>query len=892
MSEEHGTRPPSRRSAGSPLWRVPARQEVGEEMDHHLELLVRDFERQGHPPEEARLLALERFGDRQRLQQACEQLARDRDRSLDRRSLLRDLSLDLRSAWRQVARNPRFSATVVVGLALGLAATFVVFSWTHALLLRPLPFPEPERLVTLWEAQPHRGQTINVVGPANFVAWRDETTSFEGMTAFITTTSNLTGDGPPLRIKTRLVTDGFFELLGIGPSLGRVFDPSDGEAAGDISPIVLSERFWRSRFGGRSDVAGETVELDGRVHEIVGVLPAAAALDMGSSFRPYTDAPDVYAVLPVSEEWRTARGRWLQVLARLRPGVSVADARAEMEVMAQRLERRFPDFNALWTVNLVPLDEHLEADARTPILLLLCAVSLVLVLLTVNLMSLVLTRLVDRATELSVRSALGAGRRRIGRQILFEGGVLTSAAVGLACALAALSSRAGRVLLPPDLAAGSAPSSGLAVAGFGALAALVCLAVTGALPALFVRGASSGLRDSRSVGGSGALRRALVFVEISLATVLLVGAGLMVRTVLELTAVDPGFDVEATSSFSLQTPGDWESARRASLFDRLLEELEALPQVERAGAVTHVPMSGSGAATSYWPADGPRPDPADGLTADIRVVRGDYLAAMGIELLAGRFFDGRDRADAEQGVVVIDRTLAEQVWPDGEDPLGRELMIHWGEPSARRIVGVIDDVHLIGLGTAPRGTIYFPHEQEPSSTMAIVMRTVGPAAGLSDAVRRVVAELAPELPVYADQSLEQIVAESLRQERFLARSLGVFALAALAIAAFGIYAIASLNVVQRTREIGLRMAMGATPRGIALLFVGQMGRLVFAAIAVGIVVSLLLSRWIESQLFGVEPFDVTTLIAVGGVLAVSALLAVLRPALRAAATAPVLALRV
>ncbi len=879
-----------RRSTDSPLWKVPVEDEVHDEVDLHLALLRRDFEAEGHSPEDARRLAAQKFGDRESFEKACLELAGERDRRRNLGQSLAEIRDDLVSAVKQMHRNKVFATVVIAGLAIGLGITIATFAWVDQLLLEPLPFSSPEGIVTLWEAQPHRGQDKNVVGPANFLAWTEESTSFEQLAGFITTATNLTGDGPPLRVKSRIVTPHYFEILGIPAAKGRTLEEDDwsGEA---IHVTVLSHGFWQSRFGGRGDIVGQNILLDGRRTTIVGVMPPEADLDLGPLFRPYTDAPDLYQPLPMSERWREARGRWLLAIGRLHSGIGVDEAQNEMTALSQALEERWPDFNGQWTVNLMPLDEHLRESSRQPVLMLFGAVLLVMLLLGVNLASLMLTRTSARTSELAVRSALGAGRLRLVRQLLLEGGALTAVAgvAGLLLALALI--RLGRLLLPPDLALDELPRLGVPTLVFAAVLALASSLTITVWPALLTTRRPAGLLRVASLGGRGRMRTVLVFAEVALATILLVGAGLMTRTVFSLLNVDPGFESEDRLSFSVQLPRGTARSEQFTFFDRLAEGLEQLPGVASVGAVSSIPIGGGGAATSYHATDRPAPSPGSELVADIRVIRGDYLQTLDVELLEGRPFDLTDEAGDEQGVVVIDRTVAEQLWPDAS-AIGQELLIFWGDADTpRRIVGVVDSVRVSALDTAPRGTIYFPHAQEPESGLSFVLRTEGDPDLVLKGAREVVEAIDPGLPIYADTSLAGVIDESLSQQRFISRSLGLFALAALLIAAFGIYGVTSFSVLQRHREIGLRMALGATPKGVAGLVVGQVGRLAILAVVTGLAIAVLLGRYVESLLYGVEPFDPLTLCAVAALLAVSAVLAALRPALKAADIAPVRALR-
>ncbi|HEX4954041.1 MAG TPA: ABC transporter permease [Thermoanaerobaculia bacterium] len=880
-----------RRSVQSPLWKVPVDEEVAEELALHLELRTRQYVEEGLSEEAARGKALERFGDPGRFDALCRQLAQQRDRRSRWRERLDDLMGDARLALRQLGRRPGFTATAVLLLGLGLGAGVASFSLLDRALLQPPPFAHPEGILTVWETQEARARLKNVVGPANFVLWREENESFERLAGFITIRVNLTGDGEPLRAASRVVTEGYFEILGRAPSMGRTFVPEDylGEG-GDVA--VLSHRLWLQRFGGDPAVIGKRVEIDGTAHEIVGVMPPGVGLDMGPSVSPYGDEPDLWSPLAVTEAWRAPRGRWLMVLGRLRPGVSPGQAAAEMDALAARGEALFPDFNAGWGAHVVPLAEHLRAHLRLPILALAGAVALMLLIVCVNTVSLLLLRAAGRRGEVALRSALGAGRGRLARQLLTEGAVLALLGGTVGMVIALLLQRLAPSFLPAELLAGL--GSGLAPSSLAVAFALVGFAtlVFGGLPALFALRSQGTLRSARTTEDRGRhrLRSGLVVAEIALAVVLLVGAGLMLRSMRQLLAVDPGFDQNDLLTLSVSVRRGTEEAATRQFWQRFLERVAALPGVEKAGAVSHIPLASVGAATSYFSTDRPEPAPADQPAAAIRVVRGDYFAAMGTPLLAGRGFDSRDQAGAALGSVVVNQTLAERNWP-GQSPLGKQLRVYWGEAGEREVVGVVGDVRFADLETPARDTIYFSHEQEVESGLTLVVRTRLPADQLLPGVRAALAELDPSLPIYNVRSLAGVVAGSVAEKRFLSRAIALFALLALLLAAFGIYSTSAFAVVERTRELGLRLALGSTPGQVAGLVLKQAGRLTAVALAAGLVAALTLGEVARALLFGVQPTDPATLATVVSVLGAAALLAALGPALRAASLEPMRTLK-
>lgn len=883
----------TRRANRSPLWRLPVDREVAEELELHLDLRIREYLEQGLPEDEARQRALERFGDPRRHAAACRQAARGRNRRWQTVQLLDELGQDLKFGVRQLRRRPLLAVCLVGLLAVGLGATTAATVLLDQALMTPPPFQDPERLVTLWEQHIPRSKTQNSVSPANFLAWSEQTSAFERMAGFITITASLTGDeGPPQRIKARIATEGYLELLGQPPHLGRGFLPEDF-AEGAEPSVVLSHRLWRQRFGGRSDIAGREVIVNGTAHRILGVMPAASGLDMGPAFSPYGDAADLYSPLRVSESWREPRGRWLMVLARLKSGVDLEQARADLEVVMGRQRQRHPSFNTGWASQTVPLLEHLRAPLRLPLLALFGTVLLVLLIVCLNASSLMLGRTLARGDELAVRRALGAGRRRLLRQLLVEGSVVVGAAGVLAAFLAHGILRLARATFPPELLpAHQAP----ATAGiFGVTLALagLCVLLFGLTPGLMISMRRRRLAGPASVGASRQrhrLRAALVFSQVALALVLLVGAGLMLRTVRGLLRVDPGFYRGGVVSFGIAPDRELDDAGIANFYDRLLERLAGLPGVSSAGAVSHMPMASLGAATSYYPTDRPEPEPGQAPVADIRILHGDYLGTLGIPLLAGRAFDARDRAGRQPGSVLVSERLAQQYWP-GESAIGRRVFVNWGEAGPREVVGVVGDVHHADLLTAPRDAIYFPQVQEPDGVLNVTLRTDEDLIILAPTLRAVVAELDPNLPIFDLRSTGGVIAASLSKQRFLASILGVFAILALVLAALGIYGVTALSVTQSTREIGLRMALGAAPWEVARLFLHRTAILTGLALAVGLGASVLLGRAVESLFFGVRADDPATLASTALLLAAAALVAALIPARRAARLDPTQALR-
>ncbi|HMB53307.1 MAG TPA: ADOP family duplicated permease [Thermoanaerobaculia bacterium] len=876
------------RKARSPLWRLPVAEEVREELDFHLEMCTRELIAEGWSEAEAQRRAGERMGDLEALGTACRRAARRRDRRFRFADLAAEVTGDARFAWRQWARRPAFSASLVLVLALGIAANVAAFSLVDRTLLVPPPYADAGRLVTLWEAQPAASKAKNVVSPANFIAWSEEARSFEAMTGFLTVDATLAGDGEPLRTPLRYVTRGHFQILERPTAAGRPLGDGDFEPDAP-GVVVISDGLWQRRWARSPEVVGRTVEIDGSEVEVVGVMPPGG-LDMGLAFSPYGDAPDVWAPMAIPEAWRQPSGRWMMVVARLAPGVTAAAAQTEMDGLGERLRDRFPDFNEGWAFRVVPLTDHLAADSRLPLLTLLGAVALVLLIAGFNTAALLLARTAGRRDEVAVRRALGAGPWRLARQMLTEGALLASTAGAVGLLLGGFALQLAVPLLPAHLAPREAPGVGTEALLLTALLVLLATLLFGLLPAAYAARRRSGRATGAGVvGRRRRLLAAFVFVETAVAVVLLAGAGLLLRSTWNLLQVDPGFDRSGVAALSTRLPNDAEPARVDRTWGEIVEQVAALPGVEHAGAVSNLPLAGAGPATTYHAGDRPVPASADRPVADVRVVRGDYFRAMGIPLVEGRDFDRRDAADAP-AVVVIDRAAAERWWP-GESALGREIHVAWGDDRPRTVVGVVGSVHQVDLEALARDAVYLPHAQEGTRGMTLVVDGGPDAAALLPAVRARIAEVDPTLPLYDAATLAGVVGEASGEKRLLTAAVSLFALLALLLAAFGIFSISAFAVAERRREIGLRMALGATRGEIVRSVLRPAALLAAAALAVGVGLALATARWLEALLFGVTAADPW---AIGGVvlaLAAGSLLAAWGPARRAAAVAPVEALR-
>jgi putative ABC transport system permease protein len=795
---------------------------------------------------------------------------------------------DLRYALRQLSKHPGFTIAAVLTLALGIGANTAIFSVVNGVLLKPLTFAQPDRLVVVWEDNTPRHVDINVVNPANYLDWKSRASSFTNLAAFGWSQLTFTGDAPEA-VQGRMVTPNFFEVLGVTPHLGRVFNTAEG-LPGSPAVIVLSNGLWRRRFGADSTIVGRSVPVAGGSAVVIGVMPA--------TFRPMPWGSEEYwEPFRLDPADRTHNGRYLMVLGRLRPTITVAQAQSEMNRITADLEREYPDFDTGWGAHVVALTDQVVGDSRRALWILLGAVSLVLLIACANVGNLLLARAAGRQRELAVRAALGASRARLARQWLAES-VLLSMIGGAAGLLLAswgidllVAARPGGV---PRLA-----EIGLDVRVF-AVTAVISLAVGlgfGLFAALGGKGSiETALRgeSGRATGSvvSARIRNGLVVAQVSFAFVLLIGAGLLVRSLARLSSVNPGFEPANVLGVSLDLPpGTYPvGPRQTAFYTQLVDQVRALPGVEGAGVVTFPPLIGPNSATSFSVVGRPTPAAGQFPSADIRSADSGYFGAMRIPLLRGRLPSTADGPHAPP-VIVINQTMARLFWP-GQDPLGRRVRVSWTDPNAEpEIVGVVGDVHVRTLDGDLRSMIYYPLAQSPTGSMTLVTRHRGDPAPLAKAVGATVRRLDPALPLTGVATLSSLMTASMSDRRYPMLLLALFAALAVALAGVGIYGVLSYTVAQRVREIGVRMALGARAGDVLRMVIGGGLRPTLIGVGLGIVAGALGARALGSLLYGVAPTDPVTFVAVAGLFVAIALIAMYLPARRATRVDPLVTLR-
>lgn len=804
-----------------------------------------------------------------------------------RESVMGTLLQDLRYALRGLRHHPGVTAAAVLTLAIAIGANTAMFSLVDGILLRPFPFPEPDRLVQIWDSNPSRGWDYFSVSPPNFIDYRAQNSSFESMTSYFNSNITLTGMAEPERLRVAIVGPDYFQTFGIQPQVGRAFAASDNEPGAD-DVVILSARLWHRRFGDDPGVVGETVTLGGRPMTIVGV------------FTEPIDAPataELWMPVDLSPDNVGSRGaHYFAVVGRLKPEVTLAAATVDLRGVAARLEEEYPDTNAGWTVNPLPLHEERVGDVRQSLMLLTGVVALVLLIGCANIANLLLARAAGRSNEIAVRVALGAGRGRIVTQALGESVLLgiCGGALGVLVAHGIIATVA--VLAPDSLPRLGEVAIDPLVLGYTMVLSIGTGLLFGIVPALHSASVDAGgtlKQGTRGASSRAGMRRSLVVAEVAIAVVVVIGAGLLLRSLWRVEAVDPGFTVEHRVAGRIGLPDTYSAPEQhLQFFDQLLATIDAAPDIEQAAITSRLPMEGN-FSISFTIEGRPEPTADQEPSAQLRIVSPSYFSTLGIPLLRGRALADSDRLDLPP-VVVINQRLADLYFP-GEDPVGQRMNIgyrHSREAEhVREIVGVVGNVRTSGLADEAPPVYYLSYRQTPEPGMSIVMQTVGDTSAAVGTLRRELARLDPDIPLYAVATLPDHVRTSTAAPRFRALLLASFAAVALLLASIGIYSVMAYSVARRTRELGIRTALGADRADLMGMVLRRGLALAFAGVATGSLAALALGRLLDNFLFGVSATDPTTFAFVAAFLLAVAFLACYLPARRATRVDPTVAMR-
>ena len=811
-----------------------------------------------------------------------------------KRNMFADLSQDVRYGVRMLLKNPAFTAIAVLALALGIGANSAIFSVVNTLLLRPLPYKNPDQLVVIWENATHLGFPKNTPSAANFLDWQKQSTVFAGMGAFAQRSFNLTGVGEPERLDGRRVSANLFDLLGVKPILGRNFVPDEDKPGTKVA--LLNETLWKRRFGSDPGVIGRSLSLNGEPYTVVGVLPSSVRLPAFGNWRD-----QVWVPLAFSAEEAASRGNhYLEVIGRMKPGVTVAKARAEMETIAARLAQQYPEDNVRIGAVVNPLHEEIVGNMKPALLILLGAVAFVLLIACANVANLLLARAAARHKEIALRLALGADRARLTKQLLVESVMLSmlGGIVGLGLAYAGL-----RILarfIPPDVAHAEMISIDGRVMAFTLIVAVVTGLIFGLAPAS--QAAHSNINDTLKEGGrdSGAgprgkrLRSALVIAEVAVSFILLIGAGLLINSFMHLRNLDPGFRADHLLALQVDLSETKypDNARRVAFFDEVLRRVQALPGVRSIAVAGNLPFTYNGDSAPIGVEGIPDPPPDQHPDVIFRAIGPGYFSTMGIPLVRGRDFTEQDNLDGDMKVIVSEKTVR-QYWPNA-DPIGKRLKMGTttSEGPWRTVIGVVKDVRQNDFIAEPKMQMYFSYRQLRSlMPNALIVRTAIDPLSLASPVRNAVWAVDKDQTVANIDSMEHIVAGAVARQRFSMLLLAIFAAVALVLAAVGIYGVMSYSVAQQTREIGIRMALGAQRSDVLKMTVKQGLRLVAFGLVIGLVAAFILTRVMASLLFGISATDPLTFLSISFVLLAVAILASYIPALRATRVDPMVALR-
>ena len=875
-----------------PLWRRYLRflgpdpaQDLDEELAFHRDQIIEEETARGASPGEAASRAHARLGNLAQSRREALAIARRRQRRADHTERLAGLGQDILYGFRALRRTPGFTIAAVLTLALGIGANAAVFSVVDGVLLRPLPYGNPDRLVKIWEYNLPRNRPRNLANPGNVTDWRARARSLADVAMYTWSGLTLTDGGTATELSGRAVEPNFFRVLQIQPALGRDFTPADADSAA-ARVLILSHTLWRNRFGADPSIIGRRVELAGSSAEVVGVAP--------ESFRPMGDE-EYWEPLQLGSSATLRRGRFVMVLGRLKDSVTAEQADHELAGIAKQLETEYPTFNTGWTTQVLPLLDDVVGDAGRRLWIALGAVALVLLIAAANVGNLLLVRASARSQELAVRTALGASSGRVMRLWLLESGMLALAGLALGMFLAWAAIKGIQALAPGDLPRLSDIRLNWRV--LGAMAAMTTL-ITFAFAATALLGLPRRLNQDLRSSGRGAssgrgvkrLRNGLVVAQVALALVLLAGAGLLVRTLQHVAQIDPGFEAGHVWSTQLNLSRQIypDSTRWRAFYRDVLQQVRSEPGVLDAGLATFLPLSGAGPGTSFSAVDQPPPEDGEAPVAEIRTADSAYFETMRIQLKQGRLFTSSEN---EGRVVLVNETLARQVWP-GQSVVGRQLKVNWvNSDSAMTIIGIVADVHHSEIDAAVLPTIYYSIEVNPSNYLSLVIRTGLDETSIAQAVRRIVGAMDPSVPLIDPRTMDSRVSDALESHRSPAVLLGMFAILALVLAGVGLYGVLAYSVGLRSREIGVRVALGAGVRSVVWMVVRDGLVITAIGLAIGLAGAVAASRVLRSMLYNVTPTDPMAFGVTAGILLLAALIASWLPAWRASRIDPVVTLR-
>ena len=863
-------------------------RERARELESHLEMEIDDNIARGMSPDDARRVAHRKLGN--------PTLIREEIYRMNSIGFLEILRQDVRFGCRMLARNPGFAAIAVLTLALAIGANTAIFSVVNATLIRPLPYPNSSRLVMVWETRLPDLDKQNVTSPATFLNWQKDNTVFEGLAVCFNGTGVLTGAGVPEQLPEQLVSPNLFSLLGVNAMMGRVFVPAQDGGA-DANPIILSYPLWQRHFGSDPNILGTKVVVDDKPRTVIGVMPRGFQFFVKQqSF--YPKPPEMWVPMNFTSQQASSHGRYLQAIGLLRPGVSLSLAQSAMTSLARQMATNDPEAMKNWGVNLVPLRTQLVGEFEPGVRYLQAAVGVVLLIACANVATLFLARAAFRKHEIAIRMAVGAGTRRVVRQILTESCLIAVLGGLTGLLLAWWSTKALLAFAPANLIPLEGVTLDLRVLAFTLATALLAGILFGTVPAL--QAARTSPREPLKEGGregTGSLHRSrarssFVVAEVALALILLTGAGLLLRSLTRLMAVDPGFEPKNILTAWVQLPlSKYEKdQQRSQFYAQLLSRLRQLPGVRAASADAFLPFAGIIAGTGVDVEGRPVLPIAEKPVVDVTLVEPQFFETMGIPLLQGRTFNEREGVEVSHKVV-ISETMAKQLWPN-ENPIGKHVTIYMKKDNVpSEVIGVVGDVKHAGLGAELRPTAYWPFPELSFSFMVVVLRTDGDPLALAPALRDTVLSLDKDQPVADIRTMSSLLSASLARTRFATVLMAAFAGMALLLAVLGIYGVVTYIVEERTREIGIRVALGESYRGIIALLLKQGMRLAGLGIVIGTAASLGLTRLLVKLLFSTKPADpvtfVTVVLGLGGV----ALAACFLAARRATRVDPMTALR-